>query len=212
MPTVHITNQTATNISITGHKGLPSLTIAPTASHNTATIDVVDLIGNVLLIDSLKTLVTAASIVVRYGSSAGTIISIADLESFKTCDPFDVDLNEITVRIDGINMKSLTEHSVTLPGDGTRRFYPQTYYFICRTANTLTADGTFDAASTTGGTDMLNAAALTGLNVANEIFRIDVAVTTAQSFPDNCTIFAGMHAVNTGTSGTLDFIVKGVIL
>jgi len=210
---LHLTNRGATALSITGHKGTPNLTLAPTANHNTTTIAVSDVVGNSILIDSLKTLVTAASLYVRYGGATGTLLDIADLEDFKSGNPFDVDLNEVIVKIEGFDFKdTATELSVTLPGDGTRRFYPQAYYFLCKTATALNGDATFDAGSTTTGTDLISGATLTGLNVQHEVFRIDVAATTAASFADNITIFAHVKAADSGTSGTFDFFVKGVIV
>jgi len=210
---LHLTNRGTTNLSITGHRGTPNLTVAPTASHNTITIDIADVVGNVLLIDSLKALVTAASLYVRYGGTTGTLLDIADLEDFKSGNPFDVDLNEVIVKLEGFDLKdTVTELSVKLPGDGTRRFYPQAYYFLCKTANTLSGDATFDAGSTTGGTDLINGSTLTGLNVQHEVFRIDVAAATAASFADNITIFASVKAADSGTSGTFDFFCKGVIV
>jgi hypothetical protein len=141
-------------------------------------------------------------------------LTSVELDEFKSGNnPMDQELTEIVVKVAGINLKSTTViPSVQIPGTAAQRFYPRTYYFICRTANTLSADGTINIGTSSGGTQVLHEQALTDLNTVNECFRVDVAATTAATIAGDSTLYVGMHTADGGTSGTIDVIIKGILL
>ena len=221
MLVLHITNKRSSKLSLVGDAGKPTLAISNVPGSNTGTVNVSEILGNVLFCDSLHSMIGSSYIDVRLGGSSGKLLTADEALSFKSGSVFDQDddgivdmaLTKVRVKITGVNMCSTaTEHTVILPGDGTKRFHPQTFYFLCTADSALNADGTVNLATTTGGTDILNAVALTGLDDTNKLFRVDVAVTTAVTLADNATLFFKMAAKDTGTSGTLTVVIEGVAI
>jgi hypothetical protein len=188
---------------------------------NTGTVNVSEILGNVLFCDTVADMIDSSYVDVRLGGSTGRLLTSDEMLSFKNGNIFDADsdgvvdfsLPTIRVKITSVNMCSTaTVHSVTLPGDGTKRFHPQRFFFLCTAASALNADGTVKLGTTSGGTEILNGVALTALNTANEVFRSDVAVTAAATIADNATLYFAMASKDTGTSGTLTVVIEGIAI
>jgi len=214
----YLKNTTSTNISLSGDKGVPSVSLS---IGQTETVLSNEVVGNTVFCDSCASLITSGKLEVRVGTATGRLLTATDMNAIKDGTLFDfdqdgiVDFSDSAVRTAAVsvNMKdAVTEVTVKLPGDGSGRFVPLRVYFWCVAADTLSADGTFNLGTASGGTQYLAAQALTGLNVVNEVFRVDIAGTAIASIADNATLYMKMAAADSGTSGTMKVLVEGAIL
>ncbi len=215
---LYLKGLSSNNLSIEGDDGEPNVSIV---GATTETVDVSKVQGNVLFCTSCASMITSAKLEVRIGTATGRILTAAEMTAVQNGTLFDMDQDGIVdesegvirVKFSAVDLKvAATDYTAVLPGDGTKRFHPQRYFFLCKTATALSADGTVNLGIASGGTTMLAAQALTGLNLVNEVFRADVAVTAAATVADNATLYLEMAAADTGTSGTMDVYVEGVFL
>jgi len=215
-------------VVVTGDKGKPYVNVPKTVGAAYNSVAVNDVLGNTLFCDTLVSLVNSSTVEVHWGTLTGKILSATEIAGFKDGSVFDADQDgkvdytdtNIRVAFTGVNVAAITaanaDYTVKLPGNGTKRFYPQRYYAICRTASHLNGDTQVDLGTTDSGNELLNNTALTGVNVVNEMFRMDVAVTTVATIADNATLYLNVISADTGSGGTpvgtVDFIVEGVLL
>ncbi|RLC87087.1 MAG: hypothetical protein DRJ03_06910 [Chloroflexi bacterium] len=136
--------------------------------------------------------------------------TLFDLNQDGIVDMSNASIRTVAVAVDLVD--AVTEWTVALPGDGTSRFVPLRVFFLCTAADTLSADGTFNLGTSSGGDEWLSAQALTALNAVNEVFRADFAVTAIASVADNATLYMDMQAADSGTSGTVAVIIEGISL
>lgn len=229
MSVLHLTNPSATkNLSIVGDNGSPALSLKSAGTgHNTTTLNVKELLGNVLLCDTLHDLINSSEISVRWSSASGKLFTADEIDAAKNGTLFDANEDSVvdstpmatTLKISGINLASNasgTEVHAHLQGAATQYFIPKHFYFICKTAAHLAGDVKVNVSTTSTGTELVNAATLTSLDGVGHIFRIDQAVTTVAGIAGNATIFAKCSTADTGSGGTpvgtADLYIEGVLL
>jgi hypothetical protein len=117
---------------------------------------------------------------------------------------------EPDITIAGINMKDAggTDYSGTLPGDGSKTFAPTIAIFTCRTATALNGDVQVRIGLSLGGTEILPATALTGLDAVDETYVVQMA-GHFDAIPDNSTIHVQVSTADSGTAGTMQCYLGG---
>lgn len=114
------------------------------------------------------------------------------------------------VTITGIDVKDAgaTDYSGALPGDGTKRFVPLYAIFTCLTDNALNGDVQVKMGLSLGGTEILPATPLTGLDDSGKSYLVVMAGLFA-SILDNATLHVQVSTPDSGTSGTMKCFIVG---
>jgi len=219
---LYIEGLTSGNISISGDEGLPNVKIVGASS---ATVDVKDVLGNKQFCEDCATFITNNKIRVRVGNASGRILTASQMSAIQNGTLFDLDSDGVadmaegiaSVIVQGIDLKdAVTEWTVNLPGDGSQKFLPLRATAICRSATALVGDATLNLGTSTGGTQWLNAAALTGLGAVGVgeaiVKEIDVTTTAIATVDDNATLYVGVAGADSGTAGTCDLKIEGIFL
>ena len=216
---LYLKSLVSSNLSITGDKGKPNLSIL---AGTTETVLTKDVIGNVVFCDSCASFISSSRLEVRIGSTTGRSLTAAEMESVKNGTLFDLDedgsvdfaetLVKITISIDLCD--AATEWTGVLPGDGTKRFLPKRIIALCTSDDSLNANATIDVGITTSGTEWLNAVALTGINNTDLAIEktIDVTTTARATVADNATVYVNIASADTGTAGTANITIEGTFL
>ena len=107
-----------------------------------------------------------------------------------------------------IDVKVAGANALVAPGAAAQQFTPTEAVFVCATATALNGDTEVTIGTTVGGTDLLVATTLTGMNTAGEKFVIPLtglipAVAGASALDITVT------SADTGTSGTMTGILRG---
>ena len=101
-----------------------------------------------------------------------------------------------------IDVKTAGANALTAPGAAAQQFTPEVAIFVCETATALNGDTEVTIGTSGGGTDILVATTLTGMNTVGEKFVIPLAglipaVAGASALDITVT------SADTGTSGTM---------
>lgn len=208
------------NISISGDGGTPNVKLV---GPSYTTVPVKDVLGNQQFCEECSTFITNSKIRVRVGNASGRILTAAQMSAIQNGTLFDLDSDGVadmaegiaSIIIQGIDLKDTgTEWSANLPGDGSQKFLPLRATAICRTADALAGDATIDLGTTTGGTEWLGAAALSGLNAVDEaiVKVIDVTTAAIATVDDNAALYVNVAGADSGTAGTIDLKIEGIFL
>ena len=216
---LYLKSLSSKNLSITGDKGKPNVSIL---AGKTETVLAKDVVGNAVFCDSCAAFIASSVLEVRIGTVAGRILTATEMEAVKSGTLFDLDddgsvdyaepLAFVKVSIDLCD--AATEWTGILPGDGTKHFLPKRVVVLCTSDDTLNANATLDVGTTTGGHEWCNAVALTGLNNTDLAIEktIDVTTTAVATVADNATVYVNIAFADTGTAGTADLLIEGTII
>lgn len=107
--TIRVTNATATQLSLVGDEGKPRVDISSVGGSNYADINMTDVVGNILLCDTLSSWITAGTVTVTRG---GVTVTAAQMTAFKTAmtsDIYDSDADGISDEAEQLNFVSATD-------------------------------------------------------------------------------------------------------
>jgi len=209
----------STNVTVTGDNNVPNVSLT---KGETETVLASQAMGNVVFCDSCASLITKAHLEVRVGTATGRILTAAEMEAVKNGTLFDLDedgmvdeaehLAGVEFTIDLVD--GVTEWSMVLPGDGSKRFIPKRALVLCTEDDTLAADATLSIGTAPAGTQYLNGVALTGLNNTNMAIEkvIDATTTAIPAVADNATLYCRLASADTGTAGTAKVVVEGTFV
>jgi hypothetical protein len=110
-----------------------------------------------------------------------------------------------------VNMKTPAANVVTLPGLATQNVQITEAIFRCTAATALNGDCTVTIGNTVGGTQIMAAQVLTGLNTVGETFRINM-VGVFPAMPGNDVLDVSVTVGDTGTSGTMTVTLVGKVI
>jgi len=107
-----------------------------------------------------------------------------------------------------IDVKTAGANALTAPGAAAQQFTPTEAVFVCTAATALNGDTEITIGTTGGGTDILVATTLTGMNTVGEKFVVPLsglvpAIAGASALDITVT------SADTGTSGTMTGILRG---
>lgn len=209
----------ASNVSLSGDEGVPSINVS---SNETEAVPVREVIGNERFCEDAATFITGGKIEVRVGSMTGRVLSAAEMSAVKDGSLLDLDSDGVADQAEkgagavqlNIDLKdAVTEYEFKLTGTGSGYFLPLRYIFVCTEDDALVGDATLNLATSTGGTDLLNAQAVL-VGAAGEGFYVDVTppVAAAAMLADNASLFAKIAGADTGTAGKMKLIVEGLFV
>jgi len=220
MTDLYIKGLASGNVSISGDGGEPSVNVS---TNETETVASQEAIGNVLFCDTCATFITAGKIQVRIGSATGRILTAAEMESVKGGTLFDLNDDGVVDQAeksfgavaDDLDATAVAETVVKLTGDGSGKFVPKSLLVMCKTVDTFTSVATLSVGTTTGGTEILAATALTGLDTADEVYLVDLileAGAIVAAIADNADIFINITVGAVATAQTFKVVLEGTTL
>ena len=112
--------------------------------------------------------------------------------------------------IDMVSGAAPANNVVTLNGTAAQQFVPKEIIFECTAGVALNGDVTVSVGTTPGGAELLPATQLTGLNAANEVFRIIMA-GVMPNILGNAALDITVTIDDTGTSGTMTGTIIGTV-
>lgn len=210
----------AGNISISGDGGVPNVKLVGPSS---ATVEIKDILGNKQFCEECALFITNSKIRARIGNASGRTLTADQMSAIQNGTLFDLDSDGVvdmtegiaSVIVPGMDLKdAVTEWTVNLPGNGSQRFLPLRATALCKTGVALAGDATLDLGTSTGGTELLAAAALTGLNAVDEAIMKIIDATTAAiaTVADNAVLYVNLAGADSGTSGTCDLKIEGIFI
>lgn len=101
-----------------------------------------------------------------------------------------------------------SEVSAALNGDVSKQFVPTHIVIKVASATAPNADGTINVGTSTDGSDILSAQALTGLDAAGKVRIVPLAEAT-YNIAGNATLYVNVEAADSGTALVVDVYVVG---
>jgi hypothetical protein len=131
------------------------------------------------------------------GTDHAAVAAIIDDHVRAVCSAVDIQTDE-------------SEQTGVLSGDGAYAFVPEAIILVVTVASgSIAADGTLNVGTTTGGTELASAQALTGLDDVGDTRRIPLAELQTAILADD-TIYANVESVDsTATTLELDVYLVG---
>jgi len=209
----------AANVSLSGDGGVPSISVS---SNETDQVAVREVIGNQRFCEDAATFITGGKIEVRVGSATGRILAASEMSAVQDGSLYDLDQDGVVdqsekgagaVQVD-IDLKdTTTEYEIQLRGTGSGYFLPTRYVYVCTEDDSLVGDATLNLATTSGGTDLLNAQGVL-VDAAGEGFYTNVTppVAAAAMLADNATLYAKVAGADSGTSGKMKLVIEGIFV
>ena len=221
--TIVVTNETSRKLSLTGDDGKPNVTISATGGSNYKSISMEDVVHNELLCSTLSTWITDGKVSVTRGGVTITAAQMAAMVEAMTVDIYDTDLDDIVdeaelLADDGfalaaINLKAVAETTGVLNGTAAQDFAFEYVIVHCTAVGGgLNGNVEITIGTSSGGTQVLSATPLTGLNTLNQTFQI--ALTGLfRPVAGNATLYVNVTSADTGAgTGTADVIIRGKLL
>ena len=220
MSNIYIKGLKATNLSISGDEGIPSINVSINES---VAVPSVKAIGNVLFCDSCAAFITSGNAEVRIGSVSGRILTASEMEAIKSGSLFDLNDDGTADQAeknfgavsDDIDALTVAETIIKLTGDGSGKFVPKSLVILCTEDDTVSVVPTVSVGTTTGGTEILAATLLTGLTAADKCYLIDLileAGAIVDAIADNADIFINVTVKATATSQSIKVALEGSVL